>query len=163
MDSRDSFIGIVQEHAGLIYKVAKLYTNSREDEEDLYQEIVYQLWKSFPSFRQEAKLSTWMYRIALNTAIAHLTATKRKGIHLPIEEALLNPRDHTDKEVEEQTKALYAMIKQLDTIEKGIVLLYLEGKSYEEMAAITGFTATNVGTRLSRIKQKIRAQIKNQS
>src|SRR5580704_14519395 len=76
---KKEFIGIIQENAGLIYKTAKLYTNSKEDEQDLYQEIVYQLWKSYPSFRAEAKISTWMYRIAMNTAIAHLNKEKRKG------------------------------------------------------------------------------------
>ncbi|MBL0358873.1 MAG: sigma-70 family RNA polymerase sigma factor [Chitinophagaceae bacterium] len=160
MHSREVFIGIIQENESLIYKVAKLYTNSREDEEDLYQEIVYQLWKSFPAFRAEARLSTWMYRIALNTAIAHLNKAKRKGNHLPIDEGLLNRTDSTDNLKEEQAKILYDRIKQLDTIEKAIILLYLEGKSYEEIASITGFTATNVGTRLARIKQKIKSQIK---
>jgi len=161
MQSREAFITIIQENQALVYKVAKLYTNNREDEEDLYQEIVYQLWRSFPAFRNESKISTWMYRIALNTAIAHLNKAKKKGNHVPIDEALLNKNDSSDLLIEEQTSILYAHIKQLDTIEKGIILLYLDGKSYEEIASITGFTSTNIGTRLSRIKQKIKTQIKN--
>lgn len=161
MQSREAFITIIQENQALVYKVAKLYTNSKEDEEDLCQEIVYQLWRSFPAFRNESKISTWMYRIALNTAIAHLNKVKKKGSHVPIDEALLNKKDSSDPLIEEQTNILYAHIKQLDTIEKGIILLYLEGKSYEEIATITGFTSTNIGTRLSRIKQKIKNQINN--
>ena len=102
-----------------------------------------------------------MYRIALNTAIAHLNKEKKKGNHVPVDEWLLNRTDSTDPLIEEQTNTLYTQIKQLNTIEKGIILLYLEGRSYEEMAAIIGFTATNIGTRLARIKQKIKAQIKN--
>jgi RNA polymerase sigma factor (sigma-70 family) len=159
MHSKQEFIEIIQKNAGLIYKVAKVYTNSKEDEQDLYQDIVYQLWKSFGAFRHDAKMSTWIYRIALNTAITHLNKEKRKGDHLPITEVLLNKADVSDTSKQDRLEVLYAQIKQLNTIEKGIILLYLEGKTYEEIASITGFTPTNIGTRLGRIKQKIIAQI----
>jgi len=159
MQNKAAFIAIIQENEGLIYKVAKVYTDSKEDEEDLYQEIVYQLWRSFPSFRNDAKVSTWMYRIALNTAITHLNKIKKKGDHVPISEAHLNTTDTNDILKEERIEILYTQIKKLDTVEKGIILLYLEGKTYDEIAGITGFTATNVGTRLGRIKQKIISQI----
>src|SRR5450432_1995267 len=159
MPNRNEFIRIIQENEGLIYKVTKLYTHSKEDEQDLYQEIVYQLWKSFGSFRNESKISTWMYRIALNTSIAYLTKEKRKGSHQPINEKLLNQADTTNTLTEERFEVLYAHIKKLNTIEIGIILLYLEGKSYDEIAGITGFTSTNIGTRLGRIKQKLISQI----
>jgi len=159
MNSKEEFVKVIKENAGLIYKVTKVYTNSREDEQDLYQEIVYQLWKSFGSFRSESKISTWMYRIALNTAIAHLNKEKKKGSYIQIDELLLNKPDLNDTLKEEQVEILYTQIKKLDTIEKGIILLYLDGRSYDEIADITGFTNTNVGTRLGRIKQKLIAQI----
>lgn len=159
MSSKEAFIDIIRANEGLIYKVAKVYTNSREDEQDLYQEIVYQLWKSFDSFRHESKVSTWMYRVALNTSIAHLSKHKKRGNQLPIEYALLSRVEQYDPLTEERIGILYAQIKNLDTVEKGLILLYLEGKNYEEIASITGFTATNVGTRLSRIKQKLKSQI----
>ncbi|MDB5142697.1 MAG: polymerase subunit sigma-70 [Mucilaginibacter sp.] len=159
MQSKTEFIEIIQKNAGLIYKVTKVYTNSKEDEQDLYQDIVYQLWKSFGSFRNDAKISTWMYRIALNTAIAHLNKEKRKGDHVLIDKILLNKADITDTLATERSEILFAQIKKLNEIEKGIILLYLEGKTYDEIAIITGFTATNVGTRLGRIKQKIITQI----
>ena len=159
MDNKDEFVGIIQENEGLIVKVASVYTNSKEDSQDLRQEIIYQLWKSFPSFRKEAKLTTWMYRIALNTGITHINRQKRKGNHEPINEALLHKTESHDTLKEEQLEILYTHIRKLSPVEKGIILLYLEGKSYEEMAAITGFTTTNIGTRLGRIKQKIIAQI----
>lgn len=159
MDNKREFIGIVQANEGLIYKVAKVYANSKEDEQDLYQDIVYQLWKSFGSFRSESKISTWMYRIALNTAIAHLNKEKKKGNHVPIDDILLNRTDTADTLMNERSEVLFAQIKQLSTVEKGIILLHLEGKTYDEIASITGFTATNVGTRLGRIKQKLIAQI----
>ena len=159
MESKAAFIAIIQENEGLIYKVTKVYTCTKEDEQDLYQEIVYQLWKSFSSFRNESKISTWMYRIALNTSIAHLNKEKRKANLVPINEVLLNKTDTSDTLKEERVQLLYAHIQQLNTIEKGIILLYLEGKTYDEIAGITGFTSTNVGTRLGRIKQKIISQI----
>jgi len=159
MQSKQEFIKIVKQNEGVIYKVAKVYTNSREDEQDLYQDIVYQLWRSFGSFRSEAKISTWMYRIALNTAIAHLNKEKKKGNQVPIDELLLNKTDTSDIPIDERSEVLYAQIKELSTIEKGIILLYLEGKTYDEIASITGFSSTNVGTRLGRIKQKLIAQI----
>ncbi len=160
MSNKQEFIGIIKENEALIYKVARVYTNNKEDEQDLYQEIVYQLWKSFDSFRKEAKISTWMYRIALNTSIAYLHKEKKKGNHIPIHETELNRADTEDAFKEEQVQSLYTVIKELNTIEKAIILLYLEGKTYDEIAGITGFTVTNVGTRLGRIRQKISSQIK---
>ena len=160
MQDKTQFVAIIKENEGLIYKVTKLYTNSKEDAEDLYQEIVYRLWKSFDSFRNESKISTWMYRIALNTCITHLKKEKRKGNQQPVNEDLLNKAETKDTLYEERTEILYAQLKLLNTIEKGIIFLYLEGKSYDEIAVITGFTSTNIGTRLNRIKQKIITQIK---
>jgi RNA polymerase sigma factor (sigma-70 family) len=160
MTDKTEFVRVIQENMALIYKVSKIYSNSREDEQDLYQEIVYQLWKSFSSFRNESKVSTWMYRIALNTAISNLNKEKRKGTFLPINEWVLNKTDTDDPLREERYEILYSKIRELNTVEKGIILLYLEGKSYEEMSVITGFTSTNIGTRLGRIKQKLITQIK---
>jgi RNA polymerase sigma-70 factor (ECF subfamily) len=159
MDIKKEFIQIIKENEGLIYNVAKVYTNNKEDEQDLYQEIVYQLWKCFGSFRNESKISTWMYRVALNTAIVHLKKEKRKGNQVTIDDTLLNKSDTTDALMDERSTVLFFLIKKLNDIEKGIILLYLEGKTYDEIASITGFTNTNVGTRLGRIKQKLIAQI----
>jgi RNA polymerase sigma factor (sigma-70 family) len=161
MHTEEEFINTIKENEGLIYKVAKLYTSNKEDEQDLYQEIIYQLWKSFGSFRNDSKISTWMYRIALNTSIASLNKAKKRGIQIPINETLLNRADISDTMKQEKVDELYMQIKKLNPIEKGIILLYLEGNNYNEIAAITGFTSTNVGTRLSRIKEKLIAQIKN--
>lgn len=159
MDIQKAFIELIREHEALIHKVAKVYSNSREDEEDLYQEIVYQVWKSFSSFRNDSKVSTWIYRVALNTSITYLGKQKKKGRHLPIDERLLNEPAQEEKLKEERVAALYAQIRKLSTIEKALILLYLEEKTYEEMAAITGFSISNVGTRLARIRQKLASQI----
>jgi RNA polymerase sigma factor (sigma-70 family) len=160
MHNKKDFVLVIQENEALIYKVSRVYTNTKEDEQDLRQEIVYQLWKSFSSFRNESKLSTWMYRIALNTAIAHLNKEKRRGNYEPINELMLNEPDTNNFLEEERINLLYAQIRQLSTIEKAIILLFLEGKTYDEIAEITGFTTTNIGTRLGRIRKKLISQIK---
>ncbi|MCA0131743.1 RNA polymerase sigma factor [Winogradskyella alexanderae] len=160
MHTKEEFIEQIKENQGIIYKVARLYTNSAEDQKDVYQEIVYQLWKSYPSFKENSKFSTWMYRIALNTAISNLNKEKRKGTQVSIDNFLLNKMDQVDTVMEERITILYAHIKRLSIVEKGIILLHLEGKNYDEIAAITGFTKTNIGTRLGRIKQKLKSQIK---
>ncbi|HEY4967580.1 MAG TPA: sigma-70 family RNA polymerase sigma factor [Puia sp.] len=159
MQNSQYFVDIIKQHEALIYKITRVYADTREDEQDLYQEIVYQLWKSFPSFRKESKVSTWMYRVALNTSIAYLNREKRKGNLLPIHETLFNKPDERDAVQEERIEILYAHIKKLNTLEKGIILLWLEGKNYEEIAAITGFSSTNVGTRLGRIREKLSTSI----
>jgi RNA polymerase sigma factor (sigma-70 family) len=161
MYNKEAFIEIIKENEGLIYKIVKVYASNKEDEQDLYQEIIFQLWKSFPSFRNEAKISTWMYRIALNTSIAYLNTKKRRGNYIPIQELLLNIPDTEDTLKKERIQDLYDQIKKLNPVDKGIILLYLEGNNYEEIAGITGFTPTNIGTRLGRIKQKLISQIKN--
>lgn len=160
MHTKEDFIQHIKENEGIIYKVARLYTNRAEDQKDVYQEIVYRLWKSYPSFKANSKISTWMYRVALNTAISNLKKEKRKGTRVSIDNFLLNKIDQIDTVMEERITLLYAHIKKLSIVEKGIILLHLEGKNYDEIAAITGFTATNVGTRLTRIKNKLKSQIK---
>ena len=160
MQKQQDFITLIKENEGVIFKVTLVYTFNEEDQKDLYQEIVCQLWKSFDSFRGDSKISTWMYRIALNTAITNLKKEKRKGNRVPLDISLLNKIDEIDTIIDDRLKILYAHIKKLNTVEKGIVLLYLEGKSYDEIAVITGFSVTNIGTRLNRIKKKLKSQIK---
>lgn len=159
MDIKNQFTKVIKENEGLIFKITTLYTHSMEDRDDLYQEIVYQLWKSFPSFQEQSKISTWMYRVALNTAIYHLKKSKREVTTIPINMEMLKLADHVDTVEEERIKMLYRRIHLLNLLEKGIVLLYLEGKNHEEIAAITGLSKTNVGTKLSRIKEKLKSQL----
>lgn len=159
MTVKQEFIKHVKEHEGIVYKVASVYADGKEDRQDLFQEIIYQLWRSYPTFKGHSKISTWMYRVALNTSITHLKKEKRKDQQVPLDPELLNRMEDRENLEEEQLAILHAHIKKLNLIEKGIILLYLEGKSYEEIAGITGFTQTNIGTRLSRIKQKLKDQI----
>lgn len=159
MQHKTTFVNLIKENEGIIFKVANLYTSNREDQQDLYQEIVYQLWKSFESFQGNSKISTWMYRVALNTAIRQLNKQKRMPFNEDLTKVLNLKMEQVDNLLEARTQQMYAAIKTLNRVEKGIVLLYLEGKQYDEIAQITGFSATNVGTKLSRIKVKLKKQV----
>ena len=127
---------------------------------DLYQEVVLNLWKAFPKFRRECKISTWIYRIALNTCISFI----RKEKNIPEIVTLTQEADRTEETDETQAmlRQLYRMINRLGQLEKSIILLYLEEKSYEEIAEITGLTLTNVATKLSRIKDKLKKMNKEE-
>ncbi len=159
MGKEEAFVTMIRENEGIIFKITTVYTNNRHDQQDLYQEIVFQLWKGFESFRNEAKPSTWMYRVALNTAITQLRKHKRKPNAAPVDQLDLKLSDQYDPGFEEKLKLLYACIRQLNDLEKGLILLLLEGKKYEEIASITGLSASNVGTRLSRIKLKLKSKM----
>lgn len=153
------FVKLIKEHEGLIFKASTIYTNNTQDQKDLFQEIVYQLWKSFDSFKNNSKISTWMYRVAMNTAITQLKKRKRSPIAEPIEKIVLKQIDTNDSSFEEKLRKVYQHINQLNVLEKGIMLLLLEGKNYEEIGEISGLTSTNVGTRINRIKKKLKSQI----
>lgn len=161
MQKEEEFVRVIKEHEGVIFKITTMYTDNRDDQKDLYQEVVYQLWKSFGNFRAESKISTWMYRIALNTALTRLKKNKRMGNSVSIDKVVMEQTENYDPEFEEKLKLLYSHIKQLNVLEKGLMLLLLEGKKYEEIAEITGLSPSNVGTRISRIKQKLKQQIKS--
>lgn len=159
MSKKESFITAIKNNEGIIYKTAALYTNDVHDKNDLVQEIIYQLWKSFDSFDERSALSTWMYRVAMNVSVYHLKTRKRKITTVPLDEDItaITETDHTDFEEKLQTFKKHVNI--LNLLDKGIVMLYLENKSYEEIAQITGLTTTNVGTRMMRIKEKLKKQI----
>ena len=157
---RKEFVDILNNHRGLIYKVCHLYCDDPEDRKDLFQEIVLQVWKSLGSFRQESTIGTWMYRIALNTAITHFRKEKRLGGKVSLT-GIDIPDLNDSNEKEDQLRELFKAIENLDRIDKSIILLYLEEKNYEEISEITGLTRTNVGVRLNRIKIKLSNKIIN--
>lgn len=159
MSKEHEFAQVIKDNEGLIFKITTIYTDNEQDQKDLFQDIVYQLWKSYDSFRNEAKISTWMYRVGMNTAINQLKKRKRMPHSVSIDQLVLKQTENYDDEFEQRLKILYKHIRLLNVLEKGIMLLLLEGKKYEEIAEITGFTPSNVGTRISRIKQKLKSQI----
>lgn len=152
------FLDLIHENQKIIYKVCKTYRDSREDQEDLFQEIVYQLWKSFPSFKGESKITSWMYRIALNTAIAAYRKRKLQvGYPGKMPELI-----HSDvpKQISQNEERLFEALRTLSNTEKALISLFLEGFAYQEIAAITGITQTNTGVRLNRIKNKLKEILK---
>lgn len=153
------FTQMIKENEGIIFKVSTVYTHTLEDQQDLYQEIVIQLWKAFEKFRRESRISTWIYRIALNTAITRMRKEKRRKEYIPIDQVVLQYTEGRDPVFEEQVKQLYQYIETLNELDKGIILLYLEDKSHAEIAGIIGISTSNVGTRISRIRQKMKAQL----
>lgn len=140
-----------------------MYCDSQEDRNDLFQEIVAQLWKSYPSFRQESKVTTWMYRVALNTAITSFKKSKRRPDqnNLTYENFQLEDEAY-DTETEENIKMLHAAVSQLTGVEKSIILLYLENRKYEEIAEITGITQNYVRVKMNRIKKKLKKLMVNE-
>ena len=151
------FLQIITENQGIIHKVCSIYCDSEEDRQDLFQEILAQLWKSFPSFRNESKFTTWMYRVALNTAITSFKKEKRQPDKsgIPYENLQLAAEVY-DTSTEDQIRMLNKAIAQLTGIEKSIVLLFLEDKKYEEIAEITGITQNYVRVKMNRIKKKLK-------
>ncbi|PXV67993.1 RNA polymerase sigma-70 factor (ECF subfamily) [Dysgonomonas alginatilytica] len=153
------FIEMIRQHERVIYKVCSFYISDDYPMEDLYQEVVCNLWRAFPKFRNECTVSTWIYRIALNTCISGIRKVVRQPQRVPIamlHESLIQPDD-----MGESIKEMYRLIHQLKTLERAIVLLYLEEKSYQEIADITGLTLSNVGTKLKRAKEKLKQMSNN--
>ena len=152
----------IRDNELLIYKVCRVYAYTDADRQDLFQEIVIQLWKAYPKFNGQARFSTWLYRIAINTAITRLR--KQKNFITSYEPATL-PANISDnnysKDEEERLQQLYTAIELLNEIEKAIVMLYMEDKSYEEMEDILGLSQGNLRVKMNRIKEKLRKLTKN--
>ena len=156
------FVEMLNTHRGIIYKVCNLYCYDDEAKKDLFQEIVLQLWKAFPSFRNEALNTSWMYRIGLNTAISNLRKESKKIDRKTItSEEFQIPDMSFYIEENEKLCMLKQAIEKLSEIEKAIIMLYLEEKTYDEIAEIIGISNSNVGVRLNRIKQKLEKIIKS--
>ncbi|MDD7888192.1 RNA polymerase sigma factor [Flavivirga sp. 57AJ16] len=153
-----AFLKIVEENQGIIYKVCGMYRDTKEDQEDLFQEIVLQLWKAYPKFREESKVSTWMYRIALNTAIAIFRKNK---IELEFKDHIPkgSQQNHADMPSENEER-LFEAIRTLNKVDRAIIALYLEDYPYKEIAEITGITENYVGVKVNRIKEKLKNILK---
>ena len=150
-----AFIAVVRQYERVIYKVCSFYTSNEFPMADLYQEVVCSLWTAFPKFRNESAYSTWIYRIALNTCITGV----RKDIRRPkatVPVAMLSESLPEPESMEENIREMYRLIEQLTTLEKAIVLLYLEEKTYQEIADVTGLTVSNVASKLKRTKEKLK-------
>lgn len=151
------FVTELQDNQNIVHKVCTLYTNDRDSHNDLFQEITIQLWKAYPKFRGEAKFSTWMYRVALNTAITLYRKHKRRIDTADYESIIFKIKaDEYDETEELQLKLMYKAVKQLGDVDKALVFLYLEDKNYAEISETLGITEVNARVKMNRIKTKLR-------
>jgi RNA polymerase sigma factor (sigma-70 family) len=150
------FLGVIEQHKGIIYKIAKSFKKDEEDKNDLVQEIIFQLWRAFPGFDERCKLSTWMYRVALNVAISSYRKEKNKNqLIVPWPENLMD-FSVADEADEANLNLLQQFISELKELDRALMLLYLEEKSGKEMAEILGLSEVNIRTKINRIKEQLK-------
>lgn len=165
-NKKEQFIKTIDEHKKIIYKIVNSYCQNKEDRKDLEQEIIIQLWSSFDNYNSAYKYSTWMYRIALNVAISFYRKEKKWSVKNDFynEESIFRIEEDSSEEqttLDYHLKLLQEFIHNLNELNKALMLLYLEEKSYEEIAEILGITKTNVATKISRIKLKLKKEFQN--
>jgi len=154
---QDRFLTLLGEHKKILYKVASTYCRSAADRPDLLQEIAVQLWRSFDRYDESQRFSTWMYRVALNVAISFYRSAARRSRHtVPAEESILEIAAGEPAAEDASLQLLYGLIAQLDELDRALILLYLDGNRYDTIAEVLGISETNVGTKISRIKQRLR-------
>lgn len=155
MDVKEQeFSRMVREHKSTIYTVCYMFSNDEDEVSDLFQETLINLWKGFDSFRHESKLSTWIYRVAMNTCISADRKKRKQGTKVPLsmDINLYNDEDHETKQV----RQLHERIQRLDLIDRALVMMWLEGMNYDEIADVIGISVKNVGVKLVRIKEKLK-------
>ena len=151
----ERFLRLLNEHKGILYKVANAYSKGQDERNDLEQEIILHLWKAFPKFDERLRFSTWMYRVALNVAISSLRSRKKDWVSL---ESALEHRAADEVASGDEIRILREMLAGLDELSRALMLLYLEGYTHAEIGEILGLSATNVGTRISRITASLQKQ-----
>ena len=156
------FLHLIDQHSGILYKVSRMYMDTQSDQEDLRQDIIFQLWKSIHTFKGNSQFSSWMYRVAINTAITYFKVEKRR----PDKTELKTNFDIEDRLIDDtkdnQLAHFYKAVKSLNKIEKAIILLFIEGYSHKEIGKQLGLSDGNTRVKLNRTKQKIKVLIKTQ-
>lgn len=156
---KGSFIQLIEENKGIIHKICMMYTSTQADKEDLYQEISLQLWRSFRTYRSESKFSTWLYRVALNTAISSVRKERRRVATVELDQV-----EHfvsRESEQEGKTRMLFKAVSQLNKVDRAIILLWLEEKEYVEISEVMGISQSAVSVRLVRIRERLKSIMKN--
>ena len=154
-DRQTAFLQLIEQHGGILHRVRSLYAVDPEDGKDLVQEILMQLWGALPSFRGEAAFSTWMYRVAINTALLRRRSARAQPRQSDDPEALA-ALAVAPNQPDPDVRRLYQCIRELPSLNRAIVLLHLEGHSYEEIARTIGISRGNVSVRLVRLKARLR-------
>jgi len=154
---KSAFIQKIEQHQGIIYKVSKMYRDTSQDQEDLYQDIVLQLWKAYPGFKGDSKISTWMYRIALNTA---MTTFRKAKIELTFKDNIPDKlAGSNEQQLSDKEEQLFAAFRTLNKADRSILALYLEAYSYSEIAEVIGISEAYVAVKMSRIKSKLKENL----
>jgi RNA polymerase sigma factor (sigma-70 family) len=161
-EKEKEFLNRIESHKGILYKVSKMYMDTADDQQDLFQEIVCQLWKSYESFRNESQFSTWMYRVAINTAIVFLKKEKRKVDKYEIASENIKEEEDDSHIKESQIDHFYKAVQKLEKIDKAIIFYQLEGFSHREIGDNLGISEGNARVKLNRAKEKLKEIIKNQ-
>lgn len=155
---QQTFLDLLNQHMGIARRISQAYQPDADDRADLLQEMIFQLWRSYPSFREQSQFSTWMYRVCLNTALAYQRTAQKKKIE-PLMAHHEQVPDPPSDERQDQINRLFDAIATLSPLNKAIVLLYLDELSYEEIATITGLSKNNVSVRLVRIKKELESHM----
>ena len=152
------FLSVIEQHKGIIYKIANSFKKDEDDKKDLMQEIILQLWRSFDSYDEKSKFSTWMYRVALNVAIASYRKEKKHNEFIaPMPESVIALADENiSTEREYELGLLQKFIGELKELDRALMLLHMEQKTYKEIAVVVDISETNVATRISRVKEKLK-------
>ena len=161
-EKEQEFLNRIESHKGILYKVSKMYMDNHDDQQDLFQEIICQLWKSYDTFRNESQFSTWMYRVAINTAIVFLRKEKRKVDKYEIASENIKDDEGDSHIKESQLDHFYKAVQKLEKIDKAIIFYQLEGFSHKEIGENLGISEGNARVKLNRAKEKLKEIIKNQ-
>lgn len=155
-DVHRQFAELLAQHRRLVFKIVNAYARTQADREDLAQEIAIQTWRAFPSYDAARSFSTWLYRIALNVAISHVRQTSQRRYTVPLDVEHHEMPAPADNEEPGAQGVLSAFMAELDPLNRALLVLYLEERSYREMAEILGISETNVSTKINRLKQRVR-------
>lgn len=151
------FVSNLEKNQNIVHKICRMYTNDQDSHNDLFQEITIQLWKAYPKFRGDSKFSTWMYRVALNTAITLYRKSKRDIQTQNFDDLSFKIKAQVyDDETEQQLQLMYKAVKELNDIDKALVFLYLEDQSYKEISATLGISEVNARVKMNRIKSALK-------
>jgi RNA polymerase sigma-70 factor, ECF subfamily len=160
--AKEEFLEILSRYQGILYKVSLVYFKNKTDREDNLQEIIYQLWKSFPGLKNQDSIGSWIYAVSINTSISRLKKQSRIEYRETVPELPDKSNAFEEFLMNESLQLLLDAIHQLDELDKSIMLLYLEEKSYDEIAEIIGISKSNVGVRISRAKEVLKQNLKKQ-